>query len=75
MGKRKLHNATYYQCDWTGFPMRCANCFMPSWSTEGKLIKKGSYCNWESVLAHARHLYNVEKTLEAHDRERVHDFC
>lgn len=74
MGKRKLHNATYYQCDWTGFPMRCANCFMPSWSTEGKLIKKGSYCNWESVLAHARHLYNVEKTLEAHDLERVHDF-
>lgn len=56
MGKRKLHGQSYYQCDWTGFPMKSLNCFMPSWTDDGKLIKKGSYCNWESVLAHARHL-------------------
>jgi len=74
MGKRKLHGNTYYQCDWTGFPMKSANCFMPSWTLDDKLIKKGSYCNWESVLAHARHIYNVEKQLEDVDLERINDF-
>ena len=74
MGKRKLHNQTYYQCDWTGLPMKSANCFMPSWTLEDKLIKKGSYCNWESVLAHALHIYNVEKQLEEKDLERIQDF-
>lgn len=74
MGKRKLHNHTYYQCDWTGLPMKSANCFMPSWTLENKLIKKGSYCNWESVLAHASHIHSVEKQLEDKDLERIHDF-
>lgn len=74
MGKRKLHNQVYYQCDWTGFPMKSANCFMPGWTMDDKLIKKGSYCNWESVLAHAKHLYEVEKQLEDKDLERIHDF-
>jgi hypothetical protein len=60
MGKRKLHGQSYYQCDWTGFPMRNPNCWMPAWTDEGKLIKKGSYCNWESVLAHAKHLATEE---------------
>lgn len=53
MGKRKLHNLTYFQCDWTGLPMRATNCHMPTWNEANKLIKHGSYCNWESVLAHA----------------------
>lgn len=53
MGKRKLHGSSFYQCDWTGFPMKVAHCYMPTWNDEGKLIKKGSYCNWESVVAHA----------------------
>lgn len=34
--------------------MRAPNCWMPSWTEDGKQIKKGNYCNWESVLAHAR---------------------
>lgn len=53
MGKRKLHNVTYFQCDWTGIPMRASNCYMPGWATNGKLVKHGSYSNWESVIAHA----------------------
>lgn len=55
MGKRKLHDATYYQCDWTGLPMRSSNCYMPTW-TNGKFTKRGSYGNWESVVAHAHNL-------------------
>ena len=74
MGKRRLHNQSYYQCDWTGFPMKNSNCFMPSWTLDNKLIKKGSYCNWESVLAHAKHVYEVEKQLEDTDLQRIQDF-
>ena len=33
------------------------NCYMPTWDANKKLSKKGSYCNWESVLAHARSEY------------------
>lgn len=53
MGKRKLNGTNFWQCDWTGFPMKQAYCYWPSWSATGKLFKKGSYCNWESVIAHA----------------------
>ena len=74
MGKRKLHNNTYYQCDWTGFPMKGSNCYLPTWTLDDKLIKKGSYCNWESVLAHAQHIFDVEKQLEPKDLERIKDF-
>lgn len=65
MGKRKMHGDTFYQCDYTGFPMRNAYCYMPTWDQTGKLVKKGSYCNWESVLAHAAMLYGTD------DVERV----
>jgi hypothetical protein len=44
MGKRKLHGITYYQCDWSGLPMRATNCYMPTWSGH-KLVKHGSYAN------------------------------
>ena len=54
MGKRKMHGQSIYVCDWTGYPMRNSNCYMPYWQS-GKLLKKGNYCNWESVLAHAEH--------------------
>ena len=47
---------------------------MPSWTLDDKLIKKGSYCNWESVLAHAQHIYDVEKQFEDKDLERIKDF-
>lgn len=53
MGKRKLHAQTYFQCDWTGLPMRQTNCYMPDWNEQGKLMKHGSYCCWEAVMAHA----------------------
>ena len=76
MGKRKLHGRAYHQCDWTGFPMRNSNCYMPTWhkGPGGKLCKRGSYCNWESVMAHARHRLVVEKliTEEEHTRIREH---
>jgi len=72
MGKRKLHGYTYYQCDWTGFPMRNANCFMPTWTAEGKLVKRGTYCNWEAVLSHCKYLNNNGDTT--YDVDRVKDF-
>ena len=57
MGKRKLHGRVYYQCDWTAFPMRHSNCYMPTWK-HGKLVKRGSYCDWAAVLAHATHMHD-----------------
>lgn len=54
MGKRKMHGQTYFQCDWTGLPMRQTNCYMPGWAEgNNKLVKTGSYCCWEAVVAHA----------------------
>lgn len=53
MGKRKMHAQTYFQCDWTGLPMRQTNCYMPDWNETGKLVKYGSYTCWEAVVAHA----------------------
>lgn len=52
MGKRKLHNQIYFQCDWTGLPMRFTNAWMPTWKDD-KLTKHGSYSCWECVVAHA----------------------
>lgn len=55
MGKRNLHGKHYYTCDWTGIPMAASNAYMPIFKGD-KLAKKGSYCNWEAVCAHARKL-------------------
>ena len=73
MGKRKLHGLTYYQCDWTGLPMRATNCYLPSFDEKKKLVKRGSYANWECVAAHAQHMYdNAEITLEQLAKVREH---
>ena len=56
MGKRKLHNCTYFQCDWTGLPMRASLCYMPVFKSD-KLCKHGSYTCWEAVIAHAHDQY------------------
>lgn len=64
MGKRKMHGYTFYQCDWTGYPMRATNCYMPVW-TNDKMTKRGSYCNWESVLAHAQFLHGNNESSAA----------
>ena len=50
MGKRKMQALAYYQCDYTGFPMRNSNCYIPVWK-EGRMTKHGSYCCWEAVLS------------------------
>jgi hypothetical protein len=63
MGKRKIHGQTYYQCDWTGYPMKQPNCYLPTWNNE-KLVRKGTYCNWESVLAHAKHLRHANEITD-----------
>lgn len=47
---------------------------MPTWTVDDKMIKKGSYCNWESVLAHARHIFNVDKQLEEKDLDRITEY-
>ena len=76
MGKRKLHGTSYYQCDWTGLPMSAPNCYMPHWNDDGKLVKKGTYCNWESVLAHAKEVAarcNIDCIkIEAYVRAQMH---
>lgn len=61
MGKRKLHRSSFFQCDYTGYPLKNSCCYMPTWPdstndapTSGRLVKKGTYCNWESVAAHAQ---------------------
>lgn len=64
MGKRKLHGNTYFQCDWTGLPMRNTNCYMPGWNENGKLVKHGSYCCWEAVMAHATQMSGGTTHLE-----------
>ena len=63
MGKRRLHGLSYHQCDWTGIPMRNSNCYMPDFS-RGDLFKKGHYCNWEAVVAHALHMRSVQQLNE-----------
>lgn len=60
MGKRKIHTTTFYQCDWTGYPLRQAFCFMPTWTPTGKFAKRGCYCNWEAVVAHANYMHEQE---------------
>ena len=70
MGKRRLHEQVYYQCDWTGFPMSSANCYMPSWVGK-RLVKRGNYCNWESVVAHASHIYDVEKKMDEKELTQI----
>lgn len=70
MGKRKMHGQVFYQCDWTAFPMLASNAYMPTWTT-GKLTKRGSYYNWEAVLAHAHHMHDVEKVLETSELDRI----
>jgi hypothetical protein len=51
MGKRKMQALAYYQCDYTGLPMRNSNCYIPVWKEDGRMIKQGSFCCWEAVLA------------------------
>ena len=71
MGKRKIHNQTYFQCDWTGLPMRSTNCYMPNWSDTGKLLKHGSYCCWEAVIADATEQYSAHEIND----ERYQRIC
>lgn len=72
MGKRKLHDGTFFQCEWTGYPMRVAYCYLPDWNEVGKLQKKGAYCNWESVVAHAQFLLE-QKTITEEKHQRILD--
>ena len=69
MGKRKISGHTYYQCDFTGFPMKNTNCYLPSWTADGKLQKKGSFCNWESVIAQ---LYTQEMAFSERQNALAH---
>eukprot|EP00965_Chrysotila_dentata_P045939 1527126-Pleurochrysis_carterae.AAC.1 len=80
MGKRQLHGGVHYQCDWSGFAIPKVQCYLPNWRGE-RLIKRGVYCNWESVVAHAYHIaehgdaalpaFNLQRTLQ-HIREITH---
>lgn len=44
---------------------------MPTWQND-RLQKRGSYCNWESVLAHATAMHN-DGQLDDRDFARVHE--
>ena len=50
--------------------MKSGNCYMPSWPN-GKLVKRGHYCNWESVLAHVYHMHDTEKSIETEQLDAV----
>lgn len=65
-----MHGQVYYQCDWTAYPMKQAYCYMPSWQGE-KLVKRGSYCNWPSVAAHAQFLRYGGDTFTEEEYRRV----
>ena len=72
MGKRNLHGKAYYTCDWTGIPMAASNAYMPVFKG-GKMAKKGSYCNWEAVCAHARKLFgDDDMSVEAFEKLTEH---
>ena len=66
MGKRKLHDQQFVQCDWTGLPMLKPGAYMPVWTSkhDGKVQKQGHYLNWETVVAVAHDRYFVKKTLD-----------
>jgi len=64
MGKRKIKDIVYYQCDYTGMPMRSSNCYIPSYSVAGKLLKHGSYCCWEAVIAASNGDKNVQALVD-----------
>ena len=70
MGKRKLNGTYFHQCDWTGYALKQPYAYMPQWSGDGKLMKRGSYCNWESVVAHAKWL-TAQAEMTDHMLEQV----
>ena len=75
MGKRSNNGLTYFQCDWTSFPMAKATCQFPSWRLgedgKEKFSKVGSYLNFECVIAKAEQMCrDGELTLEELDRVR-----
>jgi len=76
MGKRKLHEKQFIQCDWTGYPMLKAGAFVPMWDSkhDTKLQKQGHYLNWESVVAVAHDRFFVDKTLEEEEYQRMLEF-
>jgi len=46
---------------------------MPTWTPDGKLVKRGSYCNWESVIAHAAYEHDEEAaSLEQYNKVLAH---
>ena len=55
--------------------MRNSYCYMPLKSPDGKGVKKtGAYCNWESVIAHAIQLTEVEKQFSQDTLSFVKDY-
>ncbi|AUD57244.1 hypothetical protein [Pleurochrysis sp. endemic virus 1a] len=75
MGKITLHtNACFFYCDWTGFPLdRKVSCYMPVWRNN-KLLKKGVYFNWESVLAHAKYMHTTLKSMNEDEYAKVYSY-
>lgn len=78
MGKRKLHNTSFHQCDYTGFPLKTTCCYMPTWpdgngTRDGKMVKRGSYANWESVAAHA-HMMLEQHTINFDQLRDIMDY-
>ena len=73
MGKRKLHNRQFVQCDWTGFPMLKSGCYLPHWESmhDTKMVKQGHYANWETVIAAAHDKYYVDKSIEENEYARI----
>ena len=73
MGKRKLHDQQFIQCDWTGFPMLKPGAYLPMWESkhDTRVQKQGHYMNWETVVAVAHDRYYTAKTLEDEEYARI----
>lgn len=62
MGKRTIAGRSFKTCDHTGMPLPPGPaCYMPLISKDGKVQKKGHYCNWESAMAAVNQLDEASK--------------
>jgi hypothetical protein len=53
--------------------MKSAPCYMPAWGPTGKLVKRGSYCCWEAVVAHVNYMAEKQE-LTAEEQSKIHAY-
>ena len=77
MGKRKHFEESYYLCDYTCYPLGASDNkrYLPLWKN-GKVVKTGTYINWEAVVSHILHMKGVGAKPQAiNELKRVRTRC